>query len=102
MGTSSVFYWLSVAIALYAGYLLGFCLYKVDGRGRYARKTDERIYVPRIVYPLAVAVSFVPILNIILGMLVIIAAIFAYYINEDFYFRSWLFEKPKQREKKED
>ena len=99
MGTNSLFYWFTVAICLFAAYLVCFCLCKVDEKHN---KTDERILVPRILYPLTVAVSFVPLLNLVLGMLVIIAAIFAYYINEDFYFRSWLFEKPKQREKKED
>lgn len=97
----TIFYWTCFAVALLAAYLVCFCLCKVDDNGK---KTDERIYVPRIVYPLAFAVSFVPILNIVIGAVVIIIAIVAYYVNEDFYFKSWLLEKPgkKEEEKKKE
>lgn len=98
MGIYSVSYWIWVAVSLYAAYLLCFCMYKVDKDGK---KTDERITVPRIFYLLTLVVSFVPIANIIFGVFVIVMSIVLCYGNEDFYFKSWLLEKPKGNEKKE-
>ena len=98
MFVGTTIYWCFVAVALLAAYLVCFCLCKVDKKGN---KTDERIYVPRIVYPLTLAISFVPILNIILGAVVIIIAIIAYYANDDFYFKSWLMDSPGKKKQKE-
>jgi predicted benzoate:H+ symporter BenE len=96
MALVDIFYWTDVALALYAAYLVCFCLYKVD---LFGNKTDERIYVPRIVYLLALGISFVPILNAVCALLVIGIAIVAYYNGEDWYFKSWLLERPGDKKK---
>ena len=90
MTTGSVIYWIFTAVSLYAAYLICFCMRRVDDRGI---KTNERIDIPRILYLLTVVVSFVPVVNIIFGAVVIVIAIIAYYLEEDFYFKSWLFER---------
>ncbi len=99
MGIHSIYYWIWVAVSLYAAYLVCFCLYKVNYIGE---KTDERIYLPRIMYPLAFALSFVPVANIICGLIVFALAFIAYYISEDFYFKSWLFDAPGKKVEKEE
>lgn len=98
MTVGSISYWFWVALCLYAAYLLCFCVYKIDGKGN---RTDERIYAPRIVYLAAAVASFAPIVNIVVSCLVIIIAVAACYVNQDFYFKSWLFNKPGQEEDKE-
>ena len=97
MTTGSVIYWIFTAVSLYAAYLICFCMRRIDDRGI---KTNERMDIPRILYLLTVVVSFVPVVNIIFGVVVIVIAIIAYYIEEDFYFKSWLFEKSEKKEEK--
>ncbi len=99
MFTFSIFYWSSVVASLYAAYLICFCLCKVDERGN---KTDERIAVPRILYLLTFAVSFLPLLNLLFGTIVIVISVIAYYVSEGFYFKTWLLDKPNQKEKQKE
>lgn len=96
MGIYFVSYWIWVVVCLYATYLVCCCLYKVDAEGN---KTDERIYVPRIVYLAMAAISFAPVANIIVGAVVVGLSIVMYYVNEDFYVKTWLLDKPNQKEK---
>ena len=95
MTTGSVIYWIGLAASLYAAYLICFCLCEIDSSGN---KTDNHIAVPRILYLLTFAVSFVPIVNFLFGIVVIIVSIIANYQEEDWYFKSWLLDKPKQKD----
>ena len=94
-----IFYLASIVLALYVLWLLAFRTYMTDG---YGRPTDERVTFPYIIYILLLAVCFVPILNVIFFVIFIIISLIEMNTDNDFYVRSWLFEKPGQKEKKED
>ena len=81
----------SVIISLYAAYLLAFRLYKVDYRGDLA----GRVVFPRIVYMVALATAFVPMLN---TAFVIVFMIFLMINSDEYRVKSWLFEKPKMKD----
>ena len=99
MGIHSVYYWLWVALSLYASYLVCFCLYMIDDDGN---KTEQRIPLPRICYLLGFAGSFIPLWNIIFGCTVMAVAIIAYFTEEGFYFKTWLLDKPKDKKTKKE
>lgn len=99
MGIHSVYYWIWVAVSLYAAYLICCCMYRVD---KWGVKTDERIAVPRVMYLLTFLASFMPILNMVFGCTVVVIAVFAYYAEDLFYFRTWLFDKPKEKNDNKD
>ena len=99
MGTSTIFYLLSVLLSLYCAYLAAFRTYKTNynlDTGEY-EPTDERIVYPRFVYILLMALCFVPIGNVVLC-----AAFFGVSLmgrsQGDFYVKSWLLEKPEEKE----
>lgn len=102
----SVFYWGSVLLALYAAYLLFFCLRVVERDEQfYCRKEKKfrKVSGPRIVYPLTIAACFVPLLNTLLGAITVVAGIIQSICDEkDFYFESWLFESPEKKEEKKE
>lgn len=100
MGTSMIFYLLSVLLSLHCAYLMAFRTYKMEYSldTHKDEPTDERIVYPRIVYILMVAVCFAPIINAFFC----VAFLFASFVGRDlgdFYVRSWLLEKPDGKEK---
>lgn len=99
MGTSTIFYLLSVLLSLYCAYLVAFRTYKMWNNlaTHEYEPTDERIVYPRIVYILMVAVCFVPIGNVVL-CLVFMAASVVGRKTGNFYVKSWLLEKPEKKE----
>ena len=90
-----IFYLCSTALALYAAYLVLFRVRKVKGNGE---RTDEGFTFPRIAYLLLPAACFIPILNFMFGMVTVSLATYANYVNDVFYFRSWLLDKPERKE----
>jgi len=86
---------LSTVAALYAAYLLTCCLYTVNYRG----ELKEKVVFPRIVYGIAVIVALIPILNL-MGVVVFLS--FLTTCCDDYRVKSWLFEKPKLKEKTDD
>lgn len=87
-----IFIILSTGVSLYAVYLLTSCLYKLGHNG----KMTDRVVFPRIVYVVAVILASVPLLNLFC------VAIFLVWLamwSADYRVKSWLFEKPKQKEK---
>lgn len=89
---NSIFVILSTVAAVYAAYLLTCCLYRMDGRD----KIGDKVVFPRIVYIVVVPVAFVPYLNFFFA--VIFYSFLAIW-SEEYRVKSWLFEKPKQKEK---
>lgn len=105
MGNVSLFYWGSVLLALYAAYLLLFCLRVVERDEQFYRKEKKfrKASGPRIVYPLTIAACFVPLLNTLLGAVTVVAGLIQSICDEkDFYFESWLFEIPEKRDEKKE
>ena len=94
MGTSSIFYWASVAASLYAAYLFAFRVYDMDG---YGHPTGKRIVYPNLIYLLALAVCFMPVFNCIATVAFILYGMIGKSFG-DFYVDSWFFEKPKQKD----
>lgn len=102
MGTSMIFYLLSVLLSLYCAYLAAFRTYKMEHSvvtGE-VEPTDERIVYPRIVYILMVAVCFVPIGNVMLCA-VFFGVSLAGCSLDAFYVKSWLLEKPEKKKDEE-
>jgi hypothetical protein len=102
MGTSTIFYLLSVLLSLYCAYLTAFRTYKMEfdtNKGDYV-PTDERISYPRLVYILLIALSFAPFANVMLSIAFFVLS-FAGRNVGDFYVKSWLLERPEEKEKKE-
>lgn len=101
MGTSTIFYLLSVLLSLYCAYLAAFRTYKME----YSLKTDEyeptseRIVYPRFVYILMVVVCFAPIANFVICVVLMIVSCLGRF-SGDFYVKSWLLEKPEEKEEK--
>lgn len=93
-----IFYLFSTAFALYATGSLTFRTYKMDC----GKPTDKRVVFPNIVYLLMFVACFVPILNFILDSVFIFISIMGRYVFEDFYVKSRLFDKPKQKEEADD
>lgn len=81
-----------MVVSLYAAYLLVFRLYKLDYHGN----MDENVVFPRVVYVLAFGISLLPMLNL---FCVIMFLVFLALWHNDYAVKSWLFEKPKQKEK---
>ena len=90
-----IFFILSTGVALYAVYLFTFCLYKVD----YDGKMTDRVVFPRIVYLIAVILASLPLLNL---FCIVIFLVYLAIWSDDYRVKSWLFEKPKQKEKADD
>jgi len=84
-----IFIILSTVTALYAAYLLTCCLYETDYMGEPA----DKVVFPRIVYFLVFIAAFVPILNLIC---IIILLVWLWVWNKDYRVKSWLFEKPEE------
>ena len=82
----------SVIVSLYAAYLLAYRLYKVD----YCGDLAGRVVFPRIVYVAALATAFVPMLN---TAFVIVFMIFLVINSDEYRVKSWLFEKPKMKDR---
>ena len=102
MGTSMIFYLLSVLLSLYCAYLAAFRTYKMEHNlvtGEY-EPIDERFIYPRIVYILMVAVCFAPIGNVVLCVVFFMVSLMGRY-QDDFYVKSWLFERPVEKEEEE-
>ena len=101
MGTSTIFYLLSVLLSLYCAYLLAFRTYKMEFNTMTdeCEPIDERIVYPRFVYILLIALCFAPIGNVVLCLVFMIVSVEGRIIG-DFYVKSWLFEKPEKKEKK--
>jgi len=103
MGTSTIFYLLSVLLSLYCAWLASFRVYKME----YSREThkieptDERFVYPRLVYILMVAVCFAPIANVALCIAFFIMSLVGHSCG-DFYVKSWLLEKPEEKKKEKD
>ena len=86
---------LSTVAALYAAYLLTCCLYTVDYRG----EPKDKVVFPRIVYGIAIIIAFIPLFNLLcVASFLSFLAIF----GDDYRVKSWLFEKPKPKEKADD
>lgn len=98
MGTSTIFYLLSVLLGLYCAYLAAFRTYKM----KYSLETheyeptSERFAYPRVVYILIIALSFVPFVNVALSLAFFVMS-FAGRNEGDFYVKSWLLEKPEKK-----
>lgn len=90
--TDLIFIILSTGVSLYSAYLLTCCLYKVD----YSGKMTDRVVFPRIVYLIVVILASVPLLNL---FCVVIFLAWLAIQSDDYRIKSWLFEKPKQKEK---
>ena len=99
MGTSTIFYLLSVLLSLYCAYLLAFRTYKMEFNTMTdeCEPIDERIVYPRIMYILMVAVCFAPIGNVVLCIVFFVMS-FVGRSEGDFYVKSWLLEKPVEEE----
>ena len=102
MGTSMIFYLLSVLLSLHCAYLMAFRTYKMEYSVETHKDepTGERIVYPRIVYILIAAMCFAPIINAVFC----VAFLFASFVGRDlgdFYVRSWLLEKPEDKKEKE-
>ena len=96
-----IFYLLSVLLSLYCAYLVAFRTYKMKfdtSKGDYV-PTDECISYPRLVYILLIALSFVPFANVVLSIAFFVFS-FAGRNEGDFYVKSWLLEKPEEKEEK--
>ncbi len=102
MGTSTIFYLLSVLLSLYCAYLVAFRTYKMKYsiETRKYEPTDERFAYPRVVYILIIALSFVPIVNVVLSIALFVMS-FAGRNEGNFYVKSWLLEKPEKKEKEQ-
>ena len=102
MGTSTIFYLLSVLLSLYCAWLASFRVYKME----YSREThkieptDERFVYPRLVYILITALCFAPIANVVLCVVFFVMSLVGRNVG-DFYVKSWLLEKPEEKEEKE-
>ena len=98
MGTSTIFYLLSVLLSLYCAYLAAFRTYnmKYNPNTHEYEPTDERIVYPRVVYILIIALSFVPFANVALSLAFFVMS-FAGRNEGDFYVKSWLLEKPEKK-----
>lgn len=91
MATSIITYILSVVASLYANYLIAYCLYDVP----YIESHEpKRIIFPRIVYIVALIVTFIPMLNTFAVAVFIFAGLF-FKACGDWQIKSWLFEKPE-------
>lgn len=103
MGTSMIFYLLSVLLSVYCAYLVAFRMYKM----KYSEETDEyeptseRFVYPRVVYILIIALCFVPIVNVIICFVFFVMSIVGREVG-DFYVKSWLLEKPEKKGKGQD
>ena len=91
MAASTIIYILSVVASLYATYLLAYCLYDVPSS---ENEEPKRIFLPRIVYIVALIVAFVPMLNTFAIAVFIFACLF-YKVCGYWQIKSWLFEKPE-------
>ena len=91
-----LFYLLSLPFPLYVAYLATFCTYKTDGTN--GKPTDELLVYPRIVYMFIWTVVFVPLANI--AMAIVFLAL-TWFNSDEYYIKSWLFEKPGQKKKAE-
>ena len=102
MGTSMIFYLLSVLLSLYCAYLMAFRTYKMEYSldTHKDEPTDECIVYPRIVYILMLAVCFAPIGNVVLCIVFFVTSFFGR-LEGDFYVKSWLLEKPEDKKEKE-
>ena len=103
MGTSTIFYLLSVLLSLYCAYMAAFRTYKTEySLDTYEYEpTSERIVYPRIIYILMVAVCFAPIGNVVMCIVFFVTSFFGR-LEGDFYVKSWLLEKPKEKEKEKE
>ena len=100
MGTSTIFYLLSVLFSMYCAYQVAFRTYKAKYNietGEYG-PTDERIVYPRFVYILLIALCFAPIGNVVLCAVFFVLSLVGRNVG-DFYVKSWLLEKPEEKEK---
>ena len=103
MGTSMIFYLLSVLFSLYCAYLVAFRMYKMKYNGDTGEyePTSERFVYPRVVYILIIALCFVPAANVIICIVFFVMSIVGRNLG-DFYVKSWLLEKPEKKEKEQD
>lgn len=98
MGTPMIFYLVSVAVSLYAAWLFSFRTYRMKYVNGDYRPTDERIVYPRVIYLLAFSVSFLPVVNTMIAVVFVIAAMVGRSCGY-FCVKSWLLEEPGQKEK---
>ena len=99
MGTSTIFYLLSVLLSLYCAYLAAFRTYEMKfdaSKGDYVT-TDERISYPRLIYILLIALSFAPIVNVMLCIVFFVLSLVGRSVG-DFYVKSWLLDRPEDKE----
>jgi len=103
MGTSTIFYLLSVLLSLYCALLVAFRTYKMDYNLKTGKRepTDERFVYPRLVYILMTALCFAPIANVVLCIVFFVISIVGRYLG-DFYVKSWLLEKPEEKKKEKE
>ena len=102
MGTSMIFYLLSVLLSLYCAWLAAFRTYKMEYSVETHKDepTGERIVYPRIVYILMAAVCFAPVANAVLCVVFFVASLIGN-LEGNFYVKSWLLEKPEDKKEKE-
>ncbi len=103
MGTSTIFYLLSVLLSLYCAWLVAFRTYKMEYSLKTGKiePTDERFVYPRLVYILITALCFAPIANVVLCVVFFVFSLVGQNVG-DFYVKSWLFEKPEETKKEKD
>ena len=103
MGTSTIFYLLSVLLSLYCALLVAFRTYKMDYNLKTGKcePTDERFVYPRLVYILMTALCFAPIANVVLCIVFFVISIVGRDLG-DFYVKSWLLEKPEEKKKEKE
>ena len=103
MGTSMIFYLLSVLLSLYCAYLVAFRTFEMEYSLDTHKKepTDKRIVYPRFVYILLIALCFAPIGNAALCLAFMAVSIVGRSVG-DFYVKSWLLEKPEKKEEEKE
>lgn len=98
MDKVTVFYLVSILLALYALWLAMFRTYHMDHGG----PTDDKACLPNIVYVVMLIVSFIPVANVMMFIAFVIISLIGRYIGEDFYVKSWLFDTLGEKEDKEE
>ena len=98
MDKVTVFYLVSVFLALYALWLAMFRTYHID----YGKPTDDKARLPNIVYVVMLIVSFIPVANVVMFVAFVIISLIGRCVEEGFYVKSWLFDTLGEKEDKEE
>lgn len=98
MSIPKIIYVVSILLSLYSVWLAMFHTYKME----YGEVTDIRVRMPNIIYVLMFIVSFVPIGNILMLIIFVVASLIGRYVDRSFYVKSWLFDTMSEKEDKEE